>query len=779
MRELRGHAAQSAAIAMVIASGVAVFVMSISTLRYLSDARDAYYDRYRFADLFVSLKRAPMPLEKRIEAIDGVATVQTRIVAQVNLDVPGLLEPAVGQLISLPDDGPPRLNAVHLRWGRMPEADRAEEVLVSDAFFEANRLALGDAVSAVLNGRLQPLRIVGVALSPEYVLQVRPGEILPDDRRFGIFWMPRRQMEAVFDMDGAFNNVTLRLLRGARPEPVIEELDGLLAAFGGGGAFGRDQQVSARFLDDEIRQLRATGLIAPTVFLGVAAFLLNIVLSRRIALQRTTIAALKAIGYRDREVGWHYLKGALLIAALGAAVGAVAGSWMGSGLARLYAQFYRFPSFVYQADFRVIVLAGAISLLAAGGGAWRAVRGAVRLPPAEAMRPAPPSAYRRSLLERLGGGRWLPLPLRIVFRGLERRPVAAALSSVGMAFSVAVLVMSGFTNDALDFLIDFEFQRAQRHDVQVTLYEVTSPSARFDLAHLPGVQAVEQYRAVPVKLRHQHRQHRTAILGLNEPRDLYRLLDAAGRPISLPPAGLVLNDKLARILNVRLGQTVTVEVLEGGKPVHEVRVARIIKQYAGANAYMPLQQLNRLMRESDAFNGAYLAVDERHRNELYDRLKRTPKVASVSIKQATISQFRDTVAANQNTMQSFTVFFAAVIAVGVVYNTVRLSLEERSRELATLRVIGFTTREVSVVLLGELVVLTLLAVPLGWGIGYGFCAAMTTGFETEMFRIPLVIHLSTYARAALITVVAVAISGGVVRRRLDRLDLVDVLKSGE
>jgi putative ABC transport system permease protein len=779
LRELRETKAQSLAIGSVIASGVAVFVMSLNTLGFLSETRDAYYERYRFGHLFASVNRAPQPLAQRIVEIPGIAEVQTRIVSDVTLAVRGLEEPAVGHLVSLPDDNSPTLNALYLRRGRMPEPDRMGEVLVSDAFFESNSLAIGDEVEAVLNGRLQPLRIVGVALSPEFVLQVRAGEMLPDDRRFGIFWMPHRQMEAAFDMDGAFNNVSVRLLRGASEQDVIDQLDALLKPYGAIGTIGRDQQVSARFLADEIKQLRATGLVAPAIFMAVAAFLLNVVLSRRIGTHRVIIAALKAFGYSNAEIAWHYMKSSLIVAGIGAIAGVIAGQWMGSGLAELYSEFYRFPSFVYRPDWRVIFLAVAISLIAAVIGSVRAVRSAVTLPPAEAMRPVSPTTYRRSLLEIIGLANLIPVAARMVLRGLQRRPISSALSSIGIAFSVAVLVLSGFFTDAIDYLIEFQFSTAQRQDVQVSFIEPTSPAVRHDLRHLPGVQLVEPFRAIPVRLRNGHRDYRTSILGLDGERDLYRLLNTSAKPIRLPPSGVVLGDKLADILKVAPGDPLTVEVLEGEEPIRIVTVTGLASEYSGTNAYMDRQQLNRLMRETDAISGAFLAVDSADQSELYAELKRTPQVASVLIKSATVQQFRDTIEANQMTMQSFTVFFAAVIAIGVVYNTARISLDERSRELATLRVIGFTRGEVSAILLGELAVLTLFAIPVGWLIGYGFSAAMVTGFESEMYRIPLVIRPASYARAAVVTGIAAAISGLLVRRRLDHLDLVEVLKSGE
>ena len=779
IRELGQSKAQSLAIVLVIASGVAVFVMSLNTLGFLRATRDAYYDRYRFGHLFASVRRAPMSESERLAEISGVAAVQARVVSDVTLDVPGLAEPAVGRLISLPEQAGVGLNRVHLRRGRMPDPDRAGEVLVSDAFFEANSLALGDTIEAVLNGRLQTLRIVGVALSPEYVIQIRGGDLLPDEKRFGVFWMPRRQMEAAFNMEGAFNDVSLRLLRGASADEVVDRVDAVLKPYGSVGAIDRDQHLSARFLADELKQLRATGLVAPAVFLCVAAFLLNIVLSRRIHTHRSIIATLKAFGYTNIEIGWHYLESSLLVSSLGALAGVVAGLWMGNGLARLYSEFYRFPTFVYRPDFRVIIAAVVISLLAAVVGSLRSVRAATRLAPAEAMQPIAPPIYRRSWLERLGIHAWLPVTARMILRGLQRRPVGALFSSIGIAFSVAVMVMTGFFADALDHLIEFQYAVAQRHDVQVLFREVTSPRVRHDLRNLPGVNQVEPFRAIGVNLRHGHRDHRTSILGLEPNRQLYRLLNTEAKPVRLPPSGVVLSDKLADLLGVVPGNDITVEVLEGEELVYQLPVAGVAKEYAGTNAYMDRYELHRLMKETDVLSGAFLAVDPSHRVELYRQLKQTPQVSSVSIKSASIQQFRDTIAANQMTMQSFTVFFAAVIAVGVVYNTARISLEERSRELATLRVIGFTRGEVSAILLGELSILTVVAIPLGFCIGFGFCAAMVIGFDSELYRIPLVIHPASYARAALVTIAASLVSGLLVRHRLDRLDLVEVLKSRE
>lgn len=471
MRDMAHMKGQVIAIALVIACGIATFVMSLSTLESLRETRATYYERYRFPHVFVSLKRAPETLRARLQEIPGVRAVELRIVADVTLDMPDMDEPAVGRLISIPETHRPRLCNLHLRAGRYVEVGRDDEVIVSEAFAEAHSLRAGDSVTAILNGRLQKLRIVGVALSPEYVFQIRGGEMLPDDRRFGVFWMGETSMAAAFDMTGAFNNVLVALMRGASEDAVIDRVDDLLEPYGALGAFGRDEHVSDRYLSDEIRQLRGMGLIAPTIFLTVAALLLNIVLTRLIGTQREQIAALKAFGYSNFDVAKHYLSFVLVIVFAGTSLGTVGGIWMARRLTELYTEFYRFPILQHRINASVLALSFAIALTAGVVGALLAVRRAASLPPAEAMRPEPPKSFRPTFAERIGLQRLLPPAARMVLRNLERQPVKTGASMLGIAMAVGVLVLGSFGADSLEYLIDQQFRIAQRQDMTVAFVE--------------------------------------------------------------------------------------------------------------------------------------------------------------------------------------------------------------------------------------------------------------------------------------------------------------------
>ncbi len=778
-RDLLGMKGQAAAISLVIAAAVGTFVMALSTLESLSRTKDTYYDRYRFAHVFAQLKRAPNSLVDRIAAIPGVSQVQSRIVFDVTIDVEGLPEPAVGRLISIPERRKPVLNDLYLRRGRYIEPRRDDEVLVSEPFAESHDLEPGDKVAAIINGRRRELEIVGIVLSPEYIIQISGGSLLPDDRRFGIFWMSYDQLAAAFDMEGAFNNISLRLMRGASEPEVIQRLDDLTEAYGGFGAGGRHDQVSHHYVTEEIKQLKSMGLVTPTIFLLVATFLLNVVLTRLISIQREEIAALKAFGYTKWEVGWHYIKLVLLITSVGVLFGTLLGAWLGRNLTELYTTFYRFPVFVYELPLSVIALVVFISGSAAVLGTITAVRRAVDLPPAEAMRPEPPADFKPTIIERSGFGNWLPQTSRMILRQLERRPFKALLTSFGISLAVAVLVLGSFGEDALTYIIDFQFNQAQRQDVTVSFVEPTPGRALHDVNHLPGVNYCEPFRSVPTRFHFGHISRRVGVMGLEPDARLFRLLDENEREVALPPQGLMLSQKLAELMHVELGDVLTVEVLEGQRLVREVPVAKLITEFNGTNAYMNIHALRRLLREGNSVSGAFLAVDDDRLLDLYTTLKNTPRAAGVNIKSAAITSFEETIAENLLMMQAINVMFASVIAFGVVYNSARISLSERSRELATLRVMGFTRAEISAILLGELAVLTFIAIPVGLGLGYFFAWLTTFGLDTEVYRIPLVIDRATFGFATIVIIIAALITGLVVRRRLDHLDLVAVLKSKE
>ena len=779
LRDLWEMKGQALAIAAVVAAGVTMFVMYLSNFDSLRRTRNEYYESARFADVFASLKRAPMSLTSRIAAIPGVESVATRVVADVTLDVPGMIEPATGRLISLPDRGRPLHNDVYLRSGRWVDPTRSDEVLASEMFCEANQLGPGDRIAAIINGRRRSLTIVGVALSPEYVYAIRPGDIFPDKRRFGLFWMGHEALASAFNMEGGFNDVTLELARGASLPDVVAALDRLTAPYGGFGAIPRAQQASAWTLENELSQLETFGFMLPLIFLGVAAFILNVALTRAMALQRPQVAALKALGFSNRELAWHYIKWALVIAAIGAILGVGFGAWLGSGMVALYNEFFRFPTLDYHVSLDVAIESLVGSLIVAALGAQSAVRRAVSVPPAEAMRPEAPARYRRSVIEMPWRRFRLPLATRMIVRNLERQPIRALTSVTGIAFAVAVLLVGLSFIDIMNDLMDVQFTLAMRQDATVNLVEPRSGRALYEVGHITGVMDVEPMRSVPARFVAGTRSRTLGITGLPAAPALNRIVDRSGRVLTLPANGLVLSKILGGILGVGPGDTLRVEVLSGERQVLDVPVAALVDDSMGLQAYMRIDTLNHLVGEGATISGATMSVDPAARARFYQNVKAMPAVAGVALREMTLQNFRETMAQSMNLQIFFNVLFAGIIAFGVVYNSARVSLSERSHELASLRVLGFTRAEISLILLGELAIVTVAALPVGAAIGYGLGALIMTGFSNEIYRLSYIVTARTVAWSFLTVIAAAIVSGLMVRRRLDRLDLVAVLKRRE
>ncbi|MCM2402043.1 ABC transporter permease [Rhizobium sp. S153] len=771
--------AQVLAVALVMACGVTTIIIAVGSYRSLEETRRVFYDRYRFANLFVEANRAPLHLRDRVLAINGIGSAELRIVEYVLLDMEGMAEPATGVAVSLPEHGQPAVNRLYIRSGRLPEPGRPQEVAVLESFAKAHRLTEGSRFSAIMNGRKQELTVTGIVLSPEYIYTIGPGDMVPDPRRFGVFYMSRDALEGIFDMDDAFNNAALTTLRGANLEDVRAKLDDLLDRYGGRGAFPRKDQISHTFIENELDQLRAMAAIIPPIFLFVSAFLFNMILTRLIALEREQIGLLKALGYRETEVAWHYLKLTIVIALIGVTIGFAAGNWTGRGLTQLYARFFSFPFLIFRESPDLYLISGGVCIVAAFAGAIRAIWSVITLPAAVAMQPPAPLRFR-SLFSRRPRGVPLVSQLTIMaFRQIVRTPFRAFLTSLGSSFSVALLVVSMFSSDSVEYMVNEIFFRMERQDASLFFDHDRSVAALDAVRHLPGVMRAEPFRALAVKLRNGSREKDLTIFGIGEDADLGRIMDANMQPISPPAHGLLLIGRVADMLGARVGDLVEVELVEKDHRRIMVPVTGIAQSLVGTDAYMRIDALDRLIGDGRRITGVRVSLDMAQKEALYAELKETPAIAFAMLIGLSRDRFRATVEQNISTMQVVYTTLAVIVAFGLVYNSARIQLSERARELASLRVLGFTPAEVSGVLLTELAVVVLAAQPLGWLLGYLFSKLVVEGISSDLFRIPFVINSSTFAIASLVVLGASLVSALIVRRRIDALDLVGVLKARE
>lgn len=765
-------------ISLVVAAGIAAFVTLRGTYEALVGTRDIYYSRQRFGDVFSELERAPREVENALAEIKGVARVYPRVVGSARVPLASLPEPAQARVVSIPEHGAPPLNGVQLLAGRMPETARDDEALLIELFAERHKVKSGDRLKVIIEGRERTLHIVGIAMSPEYVLAVPDGASAPSPERFAVFWMHRPAVEAAFDMRAAFNSVVLDLSPGVSASEVIPAVDRVLDRYGGLGAVARARQLSNYYLSQDLQSLSTLANIAPLIFLGVAAFLLNVVLSRLVELDRPQIATLKAVGYSHREVGFHYLELSLLIAAVGTLVGVALGSYLGGQMTQLYVRFYRMPELAFRLEPSLLLGAVIVSTLAALVGSGLSVARVMRLPPAEAMRPAAPAVYTRkgassALLRLLGPA------ARMVAREIIRRPARTALSAIGIAAATGIIIVGQHFSDAMDYLIDYYLQTQQRETISVTFLNPTSRDRASFLRTLPGVRDVQWLSALPVRVRAGHRERSLVLIGRHPSNAMRPLLDAFGRERKLAPGEVLFTDMLAKALHVKPGDSVEVEPLLGERRPRMLKPTGVISELMALWIHMPADDLQRWLGTDTMISGAVLAVEPAAIQAVQAELLKMPSIASATRKELIINEFRRQQGQTMGTFSLVLTLFAMTIAVSVVYNNARVALSLRSRELASLRVLGFTRGEISTILVSELSMQVLIGIPVGLYFGRLLVQGMLAANDPEAFRFPTQISAHTYAVAALVTTAAAAASALLVRRKLDKLNLVEVLKTRE
>lgn len=776
LRDLTHMRGPALTIAFVVGAGIASFITLRGSFETVLSARDAYYSSERFADVFCELERAPRALLEEIAAIPGIARVQARTVGTARVLLASLPEPADATLISIPEDSAPVLNNIVLVAGRLPSAGRDDEALIGEQFAEIHGVQLGDKLEVVLEGQKRSLRIAGFAMSPEFVLSMPSGAVAAAPDRFAVLWMRQRAVDSTYDMAGAFNDLLVALIPHAQPAGVVRALDQLLAKYGTRGAYTREHQTSHRQLSENLSQIAAIATLAPTIFLCVAAFLLNTALARLIELDRTQIATLKALGYRNRDVGLHYLQLGLCIAGLGGLLGVALGAALASKLVGFVVRFYRIPQLAFELTPPLILAALGASLGAALLGSSLAVRSVVRLAPAEAMRAPAPPRYTQRALSRFISARLAPAS-RMVARELSRRPLRFFASTLGIAVATGVIVLGQFQADAMRFCLDVYMLAQQRETLAVSFVQPVSTDAVRALQRLPGVRDVQWRALLPVRVRAGHRERVVNLVAHPERHSLRPLLDEDAKRVPIERGAVLATDMLARVLGARVGDTLTIEPLSGDRTPRPLVLTGTVSELLSLWIHMHEADFARWLNVAPLATEAHLLIDPDHVEAVQRELNRMPQVASAARKQLLMDELRRDRGAIGPLFATVLTLFAVTLALAITYNNARVSLSTRARELASLRVLGFSRAEVARVLTGELAVQIVLGVAAGLLLGRGLVSSMLASSELEAVRFTKHIGAHAYALAALVTLSGGFVSAILVRRKLDNIDVTEALKT--
>lgn len=778
-RDLWRIKGQALAIMVVIGIGVALQVMMSGFVASLTQTRDAYYVRHQFADVFVSVTRAPERVAGHLRDITDVSAVQTRISGNALIDIPARELPVSARILSLPTDNRQHLNEIRLTAGRRPEAGQIREVVLLEGFASAHGIVPGNKIDVTLNGVRRVFNVVGTAQSPEFIYSAAPGEMIPDDTRFGVIWIGRQALAAALDLRGSFNEVLFTLVRNANVDAVLDNVDRILDAYGTPGAYGRKDHPSNRFLSEEITGLEVSAKNVPPIFMLVAAFLLYIVTSRMIQSEREKIGLMKAFGYTDTEVSSHYLQLVVIIALAGALFGCLLGVVLGRMTVPIYTTYYKLPFLLFRLEYLSFATGIITSVTVATLGGAIVLRRIFHLSPAEAMRPPSPPDYSKAGTFGKGFVRYLDQPTRMVLRRLVRQPWRMLGAIMGIASGMALCLSMLVIYEGFDETIDRTFNVIDRSDASVSFVAPAPMRTIYELQQLPGITFAEPVRNVAVILRNGRRNYSGAITGLLPDAQLFRALDTNVAPIPLPESGIVLSASLAKILDVAIGEDITVDIRQGSQPVFTTHVSGISESLIGSPAFMDLKALNQLIKERQRISGAYISILDGQQSEVYVALKDMPMVVGVSLRTEAEQAFQKVMNQGAGSSRYIMGFMAFAITFGIVYNAARVAQDERARDLASLRVLGFRRSETAFVLLGELAAVTLVALPLGVALGNALANLIAAGFSTDIYQIPVIYAPKPKGIAISIVVGAALVSGWLVKRDIDRADVISALKTRE
>ncbi len=775
-RDIRGNYGAYIAVISVSIIGLMLYVSMALILDSLRSSVDSYYSEHNFAEGFTRIVRGPQGLVEDIRGIDGIDRVSGRIVSDVLVNKAAGEENTTLRLVTF-SGGRNELNRFKLEDGKIPSAD-AREILVSPAFLSANQYEIGDEIPLIISGTEIRFKITGTAISPEYVYEIPSGQTLtPDPKVFGVAFLPYSTAAQVLGMDGQINDIVFTLDGNTSFSGIKRPVENMLGSYGLTQLYPRKDQISHSMLTQEIVGLEATVNTSPVIFLLVAASILYIMLRRMVEQQRGLIGILKAFGFTDREIITHYLGYAVFTGGVGGLGGGLLGTWLSFYFAKLYQQFYNIPGLSGRVSAEYILTATLLAVAFSVFAGYQGCKGVLRLSPAEAMRPPAPKVGKKTLVERITF-LWNILTtlgkmaVRNVFRSKQR----SFLAVFGIATSFSLMVASGASFDAVYYLINFQYEKVEKYDIKIGLKNYADRTEAVTGArYLEGVIKAEPMLEVPVTISNRWREKDTVITGLPQEAALYHLLTDKGKQVRLPERGMVISTQMAKILDIKQGDTVTVKPFLGDREERQVVVRQVIPQYVGLGAYMDIESLSSLLRAPPVASSVLMRVEEKNMSEVREELRTGKNVSAIHDKNKLKAQFEELMETSQAS-QYILLFFSFIMGFAIVYNVNIISLSEREREMASLMVLGMTEGEVSRILLFEQGFLGVVAIIAGVPLSYGMLYAIVNASGSEIYNMPLIIDPRSFLTAFLGTLMFLLAAQWKMKGRVGKLSMLDVLK---
>lgn len=773
LRDLKKIKFQVLSISLIIGSGIMYLMGSLISYKSLLLARDLFYKDYKLANGYHYSQFAPQSIIPIIRKLPGVLEVEERVSERVTIECKEKSRTAKGKILSITQN----LNQLYIERGTLPL--KSSEVAINSSFAKSNQLHPGDTLTILLGGRKVQLQITAIVQSPEFVYIFPEGGFLPDNKNYGILWAQKRTLETLLNRTGAFNEILFHFqfknqVEKERTYFAIQQLMDKYASF---GVISLDKLPSYSLLNNEFNQLKTTALFLPFIFIFVSSFILQMVLNRIVSKEREQIATLKANGMTSWEIGFHYFLIALIVCSIGTTLGILLGIYLGDVFVDLYSEYFYFPNLQPILPIESIFVAIIFGFSSGVIGFWTAFRKVNQLQPASAMRPPTPETYKNIQIES-----WLSnshLEWKMVLRNLLKSPIRTILSIVGLSFAIMILILGNFLKDNVDYMVHLQYNIIQREDIMLNFSTLQFISLENHFLNKIGILYTEPIRFVPIRLKKRGIHKETVLYGLEENPILRRIVNDKYNSIPIPKNGILMNKNIANELQIKPGDKVWVEVLEGNQSKFYVFVAGVIEEVLGQGIYISRKLLNKKLKESNVFNQLYIQLDPNKEKFFIQKWKNYPAVATITSKRELVQSFQEVLQRSLLATSIFIMLFTSIIGIGIIYNLAMIILAERIYEMGTLRILGFHTWEIFKILIGEIVLLIMVAIPIGIYLGNILAFWVINLNEGDDFKIPVKIFPKSYFTALGFACLTSSVSFWIIYKKIKEMNLLSVLKIRE
>ncbi|WP_297427243.1 FtsX-like permease family protein [Clostridium sp.] len=779
LRDIKKSKGQFISILIIVILGVAFYTALNSVFRNLSNSSEQYYEEYRLADIWVDLYKAPASVKDKIEKLPYVKMTSERIVNDASINISE--ENATLRFITLPDIKKDIVNDIVIKSGRYFSEDDSNQCLLDEDFFKANNLSLGDYIYPVINGNKVKLKVIGCVKSPEFVYTLKDSsEIMSDNKKFGIVYIKQSFGEAIFDYKGLVNNISIKLSSGSNVENAKDDIKKVLRNYGVKSVIDRDEQTSSKMISEKIKQLKSMGGSFPVIFFMVASIIIYIMMGRMVENQRVQIGVLKALGFTNLQVLTYYMSYSAIIAVIGSLIGSILGTYMGLGLTKLYNQYFNLPLGDVKIYGEFVIPAFILTLLFCLFAGYNSCKIIFKITPSEAMREKSPQGGKKTLIEKIEFiWRSISYLGKIIIRNLFRYKRRALLTSLGIIFSSAILLVALGMSDSINFMMKEQYEGIQNYDIKVIFSKLISVEDLNNIKNIDHVKQLEPVLETGVEISNGWKSKDVGFTALVKEPQIYRVQDSNGSAISLPSNGILISEKLADMLGVKVNDTVNIKFFYPGKEKQEAIVKGIIVQYLGLSVYTSMDNCKSMLGEGMIASSAVLKLDSNNfESEVKNELKDMPGVTSVESKSDSLNALLKNMGATQSSVGTM-IMLAAILLIAVLYNIATINIFERQRELATLKVLGFTNNEIKKLIFHENYIITIFGMLVGLPFGKWLGSYMMKMSSTESYTIPYVVELRSYIITVILTLVFTFITNLILMRKIKSIDMLEVLKNKE